>query len=353
MSEALKVLIIAGGLTHEREVSERSGRRVANALSQTGHVVRVVDLDSHVLSVIDEFDPDVIWPLVHGSVGEDGSLQTLLDATGVPYVGTGAAQAHIASHKPTAKALVASSGWATPGWMSLPQLFFRQVGASQVLTALSRFTFPSVVKPADGGSALGISIAHEVDDLRGAMVDAFAYGERVMVEEFIEGRDVAVSVVDLGDGPAALPPVEISTDSGHYDYNARYTTDATQYFVPARFDEDLLADIQFAALDIHRILGLRDLSRIDFVVDEQGTAWFIDANVVPGMTDTSLFPQAADASGSFIDLCAEVVAFVASGRPEFEGDEDMDEDKLLNLLHEVVAGSLSEDETESNPVSEP
>ncbi len=347
MTAELKVLIIAGGLTHEREVSERSGRRVANALVQSGHEVRVIDLDTQVLSTIDEFQPDVVWPLVHGSVGEDGSIQTLLEASGVPYVGTAAPQALIASNKPIAKALVASSGWATPGWTTLPQLFFRQAGASQVLSALGTFSFPAVVKPADGGSALGISVAEEVDDLRSAMVDAFAYGERVMVEEFISGRDVAVSVIDLGDGPAALPPVEILTDRGPYDYNARYTTDETQYFVPARFDEDVLTDIQFAALDIHRVLGLRDLSRIDFVVDDEGTAWFIDANVVPGMTDTSLLPQAADAAGSFVDLCAEVVAFVASGRPilDDEDDEDFSSEELLALLQDAVAESLDEEDT--------
>lgn len=352
MADALKVLIIAGGLTHEREVSERSGRRVANALTQTGHEVRIIDLDAHVLADIEDFEPDVIWPLVHGSVGEDGSLQTLLETTGIPYVGTGAPQALIASNKPTAKALVASSGWATPGWTTLPQTFFRQVGASQVLSALGSFAFPAVVKPADGGSALGISVAHTVDDLRSAMVDAFAYGERVMVEEYVSGTDVAVSVIDLGDGPAALPPVEIVTDRGPYDYAARYTTDETQYFVPARFDEEILTDIQFAALDIHRVLGLRDLSRIDFVVDEAGTPWFIDANVVPGMTDTSLLPQAADAAGSFIDLCAEVIAYVYAGRPEFEGDgdENFSGEDLVALLEDAVADTLNDEGEDSLPI---
>lgn len=327
MSDALKVLIIAGGLTHEREVSERSASRVSNALIQTGHEVKVVDLDSNVLSVLEEFQPQVVWPLVHGSVGEDGSLQTLLEASGIPFVGSASAQAHIASHKPTAKALVAASGVPTPGWVTFPQLFFRQVGASQVLSSLEKFPFPAVIKPADGGSALGVSQVASVDEVRGGMVDAFAYGERVMVEEFINGRDIAVSVVDFGDEPVVLPPVEIATDDGSYDYDARYTTDETQYFVPARLSADELFDVQLAALTVHSILGLRDLSRIDFVVDAQGTPWFIDANVVPGMTDTSLFPLAADTSGSFIDLCAEMVAFVAAGRPVGES-EPVEESEL-------------------------
>lgn len=326
MSDKPKVLIIAGGLTHERDVSERSGRRVANALQLSGHEVRVTDLDSHLLATIEEFSPDVVWPLVHGSVGEDGSLQTLLESVDIPFVGSASAQSHIASHKPTAKALVASSGVSTPGWVTFPQLFFRQIGAEQVLSSLKAFPFPAVIKPANGGSALGVGRASSVDDLRSAMVDAFAYGESVMVEECIEGRDIAVSVVDFGDEPLALPPVEIVTDGGRYDYEARYTTDATQYFVPARLSDEALADVQLAALTVHSVLGLRDMSRIDFVVDAQGTPWFIDANVVPGMTDTSLFPQAAEAAGSFVDLCAEVVAFVASGRPLPEPEESATDD---------------------------
>lgn len=331
MSHSPKVLIIAGGLTHEREVSERSGSRVANALTQTGHEVKIVDLDAHVLEAIESYAPDVVWPLVHGSIGEDGSLQTLLESTGVPFVGSAPAQALIASHKPTAKALVAASGIPTPGWVTLPQPFFRQVGAAQVLSALGSFPFPAVIKPADGGSALGVSRAQSVDDLRSGMVDAFAYGERVMVEEFIDGRDIAVSVIDFGDAPAVLPPVEIALDAGAYDYDARYTTDETQYFVPARLTAEELHDVQLAALTVHSILGLRDLSRIDFVIDAEGTPWFIDANVVPGMTDTSLFPLAAEAAGSFKDLCAEIVAFVAAGRPEVEGDVEADAEDALDV----------------------
>lgn len=319
---ALKVLIIAGGLTHERDVSVRSGRRVANILTQAGYTVRVADVDHQLTSVIDEFAPDVIWPVVHGSIGEDGSLQTLLEAIGIPFVGSSSVQAMLASNKPTAKSLLGSAGLATPGWVSLPQILFRQIGASQVLDAIeSQTQFPVIIKPTDGGSALGLSAVHDPGELRSAMVDAFAYGEHIMVEELIQGRDIAVSVIDLEDGPVALPPVEISTDGGRYDYAARYTTDETEYFVPARFTEEQLDVLRQAAVEAHTILGLRDLSRIDFVVDDEGTCWFIDANVTPGMTDTSLLPQAADADGSFAELCTRIVEFVAADR-HVRGIED-------------------------------
>lgn len=322
-----KVLIIAGGLTHERDVSVRSGRRVANALAQAGYEVRLADLDQQLTATIESFSPDVIWPLVHGSIGEDGSLQTLLEALDVPFVGSSSVQAKLASNKPTAKALIGAAGLATPGWAALPQVLFRQLGAGPVLDAIeSQTVFPVVIKPTDGGSALGLSTVADATELRSAMVDAFAYGEHIMIEQFIEGRDIAVSVIDLEDGPVALPPVEIATDGGRYDYAARYTTDATEYFVPARLCEEQLDALRQAAIEAHTILGLRDLSRMDFVVDAEGECWFIDANVMPGMTDTSLLPQAAEASESFARLCCRIVDFVAAGRPV---DEDrLDGDRL-------------------------
>ena len=325
---SLRVLIIAGGLTHERDVSVRSGRRVANVLQQLGHVVRISDLDSGLIPLVEAFAPDVIWPLVHGSVGEDGSLQALLESLGVPFIGSNSVQAMLASNKPTAKGLVGAAGVDTPGWVSLPQSLFRQLGASEVLGVLDDgMRFPVVVKPTDGGSALGISRADDPGELRAAMVDAFAYGERVMIEHFVEGHDIAVSVLDLEGRPVALPPVEIVTDDGHYNYDARYTTDTTQYFVPARLGPEVLDAVSAAAVEVHHILGLRDLSRIDFIVGED-TIWFIDANVTPGMTDTSLFPQAAEAAGSFSEVCARLVAHAvaATGEEEDDPEEDDPED---------------------------
>ena len=276
---ATKVLIIAGGLTHERDVSVRSGRRVANILTQFGYEVRISDVDASLADAITSFSPDVVWPLVHGSIGED----------------------------------------------------------SHVLSALEgSVSFPVVIKPTDGGSALGISTAQDAKALRRAMVDAFAYGQRLMVEQRIDGRDVAVSVIDLWDGPVALPPVEVSTDRGRYDYDARYTTDETEYFVPARLSDELLADLQAAAVEAHTTLGLRDLSRMDFVVDDEGTCWFIDANVAPGMTDTSLLPQAADAleDSSFAQLCADIVDFVAGGRDVHSVDYVIDEEGVGVIISE-------------------
>lgn len=310
--DSLRVLVICGGATDERDVSVRSGRRVANALHSRGFTVRVADLDQSLIDTLRDFAPHVVWPLVHGSIGEDGSLQALLEASRQTFVGAPSVNAMWASNKPTAKSLLAREGIATPQWIALPQGLFRQLGATHVLDEIvGSIAFPAVVKPTDGGSALGMSKVSGPRELRSALVDAFAYGQRVMIERFVAGKEVAVSVADVGDGPRALPPVEIETESGRYDYESRYTTGNTRYFVPARLPAAHVTRVQGAAVRGHRILGLRHISRFDFIVDRAGTPWFIDANVAPGMTDTSLFPQAAQAAGSFAELVDHITLFAA------------------------------------------
>ena len=209
MTDSLKILIVAGGLTHERDVSLRSGRRVANLMRQNGHTVEVCDLNAQFMPTVAEFEPDVVWPLIHGSVGEDGSVQDLLSLISFPYVGSRAPSCVLASNKPSAKALARLAGVATPKWLSLRQSLFRQVGAPAIIQSIiandAGLKFPLIVKPSDGGSALGISKVSTEDELRSAMVDAFAYGDTVMVEEFIPGHEIAVSIIDLEDGPIAHP----------------------------------------------------------------------------------------------------------------------------------------------------
>ncbi|MDD9206091.1 D-alanine--D-alanine ligase, partial [Georgenia sp. 10Sc9-8] len=223
----MDVAILAGGLSHERDVSVRSGRRVAGVLQDAGARVQVHDVDADLIPSLRAQRPDVVWPLVHGSTGEDGSLQHLLDLLDLPYVGSDAAACRLASHKPVAKTLLRAAGVATPASASLPQSVFRQMGAQAVLSAvLKNLGLPLVVKPADGGSALGVTMVTTTDQLPEAMVSCFAYGDEALIESAVAGTEVAVSVVDLGDGPRALPPVEIVTD-GAYDYDARYNAGRT------------------------------------------------------------------------------------------------------------------------------
>ena len=187
----------------------------------------------------------------------------------------------------------------TPDSLTLPKAYFSQLGAQEVLgTVMSRLGLPVVVKPQQGGSGLGVSLASDADQLRNAMVACFAYDERALIEACVAGREIAVSVVDAGEGPQALPPVEVVTE-GQYDFDARYNPGRSEYFAPARLSAEETALVQETALSVHRTLGLGNVSRTDLILDEQGTPWFIDVNVVPGMTET---PLAAEAAGDLPGL---------------------------------------------------
>lgn len=304
----MKVMILAGGLSHERDVSIRSGRRVWEALEERGYKATVHDVDTTLLPNLRSLDETVVWPLLHGASGEDGSLQALLELVDAPFVGTGSREARVAWVKPVAKAVFARAGVSTPEYVTLPQSLFREVGAQHVLAAiLSKFTLPLVVKPARGGSALGVSLVTDEEALSQALVHCFAYGDMAMIEQAIPGTEVAVSVVGHGPDAWVLPGVEIVCD-GPYDYDARYNPGRVEYFAPARLDGTRAAAVEAAALAVHRTMELRDLSRIDMIVDSAGVAQVIDINIAPGMTETSLFPQAVEASGRELgDLYAQIV----------------------------------------------
>ncbi len=291
------VVVIAGGLSHERDVSLRSGRRVAEALRDCGLEVAVLDADAALLPALAARHPDVVLPLLHGQAGEDGALRDVLDLVGIPYVGSMAPACRVAFDKPVAKAALARADVLVPEGVVLPHATFRELGATTVLSALtSRLGLPLVVKPSRGGSALGLSVVRDERDLPAAMVAAFAYADTALVERCVDGVEVAVSVVELDGVPTALPAVEIAPDGGLYDYAARYTAGATEFFAPARLTKDSAAACAKAAVTAHQTLGLRDLSRTDLIVDDRGLPWFLETNVAPGMTETSLFPQAVTAA---------------------------------------------------------
>ncbi|MFN8074378.1 MAG: D-alanine--D-alanine ligase [Kineosporiaceae bacterium] len=293
----LRVLVLAGGLSHERDVSLRSGRRVAEALREAGCLVEVADLDADLLPRLAQGSVDVVWPLLHGASGEDGSLRDVLDVVGVPYVGSPGAACRAAWDKSVAGQVADLAGLRVPESLALPHAVFRQLGAGALLDAvLERLGLPLIVKPACGGSALGVTVVHDKEQLPRAMVDCFAYGSVALLQRLVTGTEVAVTVLDLDGGPVALPAVEVVADGGVYDYEARYTAGATEFFTPARLAEAALSACSDVALTAHRAFGLRDVSRTDIVVDAAGVPWFLEVNVAPGMTETSLLPQALEAS---------------------------------------------------------
>ena len=298
MSQPLSVLVLAGGISHERDISLRSGRLVADGLQAHGLSVELADPDANLLSRMSDNAPDVVWPVLHGASGEDGTLRSLLQMMNLPYVGSTAEATRLAWDKPSAKTLVERAGVKTPESIGLSRDAFRELGAESVLDLVAdTIGFPLVTKPARGGSAQGVSWVSEKEELRRAMVHAFTYSDDVLVERQVIGTEICVGIIDTGDGPQTLPAVEIEPKGGHYTFEARYTAGETRFYSPPRRDEAALAHAATQALLAHDTIGLRDLSRIDFIVDDEGECWFLEASVMPGLTETSTVALAPDQAG--------------------------------------------------------
>ena len=311
----MNVVILAGGLSHERDVSIRSGRRVWESLLDTGVEAVVRDIDANLLAQWHIEPPTVVVPMLHGAAGEDGALRDVLESLNISYVGSTAAACRMAFDKPIAKAIVAAAGIHTPVAVALPHSTFRELGADAVIGAVvNHVGLPLIVKPTKGGSSLGVTVVNEQRELASALIGAFAYGDVVLIEHFVDGLEVAVSVLDLGNGPEALPAVEIQPADGAYDYTARYTAGTTSFFAPARLSDTQAAAVAEVAVNAHIALGLRDLSRSDLIIDADGTVWFLEVNVAPGMTETSLFPLAAQAAGRSLGSVMQELVTAAARR---------------------------------------
>lgn len=293
-----RIVVLAGGLSHERDVSLRSGRRVAEALRAAGNEVDERDVDATLLPALAKDRPACVLPLLHGETGEDGAVREVLELLALPYVGSGPEASRAAFDKPVAKTVVSRVGVRAPRGVALPHETFRELGAAAVMDAiLAALGLPLIVKPTRGGSALGCTVVRDADALPGAMVHAYSYCPTALVEQLVVGQEVAVPVVDTGDGPRALPVVSIRPDGGVYDYTARYTAGSTEFVVPAKLPDEVAAECARVAVAAHQALGLRDLSRSDLMVDEDGQVWFLEVNVAPGLTETSTVPLSVEAAG--------------------------------------------------------
>jgi D-alanine-D-alanine ligase len=315
-SASERYLVLAGGLSHERDVSLRSGRRVLDALRAVGVQADLRDADASLLAHLADTPYAAVLVCLHGGAGEDGALREVLDIAEVAYVGATPDACRMAWDKPTAKALAVRAGLSTPDSVVLPHAAFRELGAGAVLDRLvGHLGLPLMVKPARGGSALGCTTVDEPAELPSAMVSCFSYGEAALVERFVSGTEVAVTVVDTGDGPRALPAVEVVPLSGVYDYSARYTAGQTEFFTPARLSKQTAEAVAAAAVAAHVALGLRDLSRVDLVVEAEGAVQLLEVNTAPGMTETSLLPMAVEAAGlSLGELLRDLLRQAAARR---------------------------------------
>ncbi len=308
-----RAVVLAGGLSYEREVSLQSGRRVTEALRRAGVDALQLDADGQLLTRLVEVAPNAVFIALHGSTGEDGALRDVLDLLNLPFVGSTASACRLAWDKPCAKSALTAAGILTPPSVALPHSTFRELGASAVLERLvNRLGLPLMVKPTQGGSALGAHAVERAEDLPAAMVGCFGYGDTALIERFITGTEVAVSVIEAEHGPEALPAVEVVPADGVNDYQARYTAGMSTWHVPARLRDDITEELAKVALRVHEVLGLRDLSRVDAIVDSEGQIFVLEANVAPGMTETSLLPLAVESAGlDLAQVCRDLVEFAA------------------------------------------
>ena len=305
-----RVAVLKGGRSLERQVSLRSGARSEDALARLGHEVVAIDVDADLIQRLRDAAPDVAFIAMHGRDGEDGTVQELLEILDIPYTGSRVVACVRATDKVLAKHLMLEAGIPTPEFFAFSETAFRELGAADALPAIEeRLDFPIVVKPSSGGSALGIKFARSAADVPAALVAAFSYDSRVLLERYVDGRDLAVSILD----GEPLPVVEaVPRDEEFYDFEARYEIGRTDFICPAELPPAVTARARELALQTYRLLGCEAFARVDLMRDGDGELTVLEVNPIPGLTETSLLPQAAEAAGiSFDELVGRIVELAA------------------------------------------
>jgi D-alanine-D-alanine ligase len=310
--------VLKGGRSLERQVSLRSGARVQDALERLGHEVTPIDVGADLVGRLRDASPEVAFVALHGRDGEDGTVQELLEVMGIRYTGSGVSACIRAADKVLAKHAMRDRGIPTPDFYSFSETAFKALGAAQALPTIEdRLRFPIVVKPASQGSALGIKFARTPADVPQALVAAFSYDRKLLLERHIRGRDLAVSILDEPDrqaSPRALPVVEAvpagTGEEDFYDFESRYEIGRTRFVCPAELDEAVARRAGELALEVYALLGCSGFGRVDLMLDSaSGELSVLEADPIPGLTETSLLPQAADAAGiGFDELIGRILA---------------------------------------------
>jgi D-alanine-D-alanine ligase len=303
----MKVAVLKGGSSLEREVSLRSAARVEDAVGELGHRAIGIDVGQDLVERLREDRPDVVFIALHGPGGEDGTVQELLEILDLPYTGPGVAACALCMDKVAAKHEMRAAGIPTPDWAAFNATAFRELGAADTLDEIEvRLGFPMVVKPASQGSSLGVELAGTRDEVPEALLAAFSYDDRVLLERYVKGRELAVSVLD----GEALPIVEaIPREGDFFNFEARYEIGRTDYVCPAELPEE--TPVRELATRTYETLGCSGFARVDLILGDEGPQ-VLEVNAIPGLTDTSLFPMAAEAAG--IDFTSLVERIVASSR---------------------------------------
>ncbi len=303
--------MLKGGRGLERQVSLRSGARVAEALGALGHEVLVIDVGPGLVATLKTEQPEVAFVALHGPGGEDGTVQELLEILRIPYTGPGVRACGRSIDKVAAKHELRTGGVPTPDWAAFNALAFRELGAADALEEIEQnLGFPLVVKPAAGGSSLGVRFAGSATEVPEALVAAFSYDDRVLLERHVEGRELAISILN----GIALPAVEARPrEQDRFSYEARYEIGRTEFVCPAQLDDEAEASANDAARRAFETLGCSGFARVDLMLAEEGPQ-VLEVNAIPGLTDTSLLPQAAEAAGLGFDELVERVLALALER---------------------------------------
>jgi D-alanine-D-alanine ligase len=310
---ATRVVVAGGGRSLEREVSLRSGRRAADALVSLGYEVTEIDPDRHFVRRIRELGPAFVFVAMHGRGGEDGTLQDLLEILGVPYTGSDVHASGRCLDKHSFKQLMEAQGLATPEWHSFNREAFSEFGAAESLDQLAeQLGFPFVLKPARQGSSLGIKFVETPEEFSPAIVGALNYDERVLIERYVKGRELAVSVLGPAEAPDVLPIIEIETDEPFYTFRAHYDPGAAT-MREAELEPDVRERVESAAAQAYRAAGCRDLARVDIILDEESVPQILEINTIPGLTETGPMRYAAQAAGmDFTALIERVISRVTA-----------------------------------------
>jgi D-alanine-D-alanine ligase len=305
----MKVAILKGGSSLERGVSLRSAARVEDAVAALGHEAVGIDVGQDLVDRLRDDRPDVVFIALHGPGGEDGTVQELLEILDLPYTGPGVAACAVCMDKVAAKHEMRGAGIPTPDWAAFNATAFRELGAADTLEEIeARLGFPLVVKPASQGSSLGVEFAAAREEVPEALLAAFSYDDRVLLERYVKGRELAVSVL----GAESLPIVEaVPRQEDFFNFEARYEIGRTDYVCPAELSDEQAARVQELAGRTYEALGCSGFARVDLMLGEDGPQ-VLEVNAIPGLTDTSLFPMAAEAAG--IEFTGLVERILASAR---------------------------------------
>jgi len=301
----VRIAVLRGGKSAEREVSLRSGGQVAKALRGRGHEVVEVDLDSQSWDTLRDGGFDCVFNALHGRFGEDGTVQGMLELLGLPYTGSGVLASALCMDKARAGRVLAAIGLHVPEFEEME--IKEGVAADVVERLVARFALPLVVKPVREGSTIGLTIARDADEVASGLVLAARYDRRVLVQRFARGTEVTIGVLATPE-LQVLPTLEIVSENPVYDYDAKYTAGKSHHIIPARIPESARASAADAAARAFRELGCTGMARVDIIVDSSGTPWVLEVNTVPGLTELSLLPDAARAAGiSFDELCQRLI----------------------------------------------